>query len=312
MRYFGVPTCPYCKKRVNLIRTWSLKRQGEYLCPRCGGASNIYLSPLIYVLALLAVFSSGVLYFFHKYVLDDITLETGIYVFIPFAGFFLFSLFMVYLDKPVIKKVSRAEYEKRRRFRSSAGEAPPGARTGMENFDDKDYAPRASQRPGPAPQKEPGDSGVVNQQAFHRARQQAEIENIQKSQRFSVPRQAQPVQPAQRPRPQTQAQPPRPAVRAPQAGVQRRPAGYAAPGYAQPRQSQAPVQNRAQSSQPQQRMSFAQQGAAVRSAQAAQQRAGQQLNSQPSAQGRYDDSAYVQRRIQEMERGANRGAGDRR
>ena len=37
MQYFGVPICPYCKKRVNLIRTWSLKRQGEYKCPRCGG-----------------------------------------------------------------------------------------------------------------------------------------------------------------------------------------------------------------------------------------------------------------------------------
>ena len=57
MQYFGVPTCPYCKKRVNLIRTWSLKRQGEYRCPRCGGISNIYLSPLVYVFALVAVFA---------------------------------------------------------------------------------------------------------------------------------------------------------------------------------------------------------------------------------------------------------------
>ena len=74
MQYFGVPRCPYCKKRVNLIRTWSLKRQGEYQCPRCGGISNVFLSPLIYVLALLAVFSSGAIYFFHKFVLDDVDL----------------------------------------------------------------------------------------------------------------------------------------------------------------------------------------------------------------------------------------------
>ena len=97
MRYFGVPTCPYCKKRVNLIRTWSLKRQGEYQCPRCGGISNIFLSPLIYVMAMLAIFAGGAMYFFHKFVLDDITIDTAIYVFIPFAAFFLFSLFMVYL-----------------------------------------------------------------------------------------------------------------------------------------------------------------------------------------------------------------------
>ena len=37
MQYFGIPTCPYCKKHVNLVRTWRLKREGEYKCPRCGG-----------------------------------------------------------------------------------------------------------------------------------------------------------------------------------------------------------------------------------------------------------------------------------
>lgn len=337
MRYLGVPTCPYCKKRVNLIRTWSLKRQGEYLCPRCGGASNIYLSPLIYVLALLAVFSSGVLYFFHKYVLDDITLETGIYVFIPFAGFFLFSLFMVYLEKPVIKKVSRAEYEKKRRFRSSAGEAPAPVRNSSDYFDDNDFAPRNSHRPGPAPQQELSDSGVVNQQAFHRARQQAEIENTQKSQRVRIPNQ---TPPPQRPRPQQPAQP-QAAMRAktvppqpkapgfqstarPQMSVQQRSAGYA-----QGQQNRSPVPNRVQGTQPQQRMTFAQQGAAARSAQAAQQRTGQgfsaqqngarpvsglqrPLSGQPSSQSRYDNTAYVQRKIQEAEREAGRGAGNRR
>lgn len=324
MRYFGVPTCPYCKKRVNLIRTWSLKRQGEYLCPRCGGASNIYLSPLIYVLALLAVFSSGVLYFFHKYVLDDITLETGIYVFLPFAGFFLFSLFMVYLEKPVIKKVSRAEYEKRRRFRPASGETPAPARSREDYFDDNDYAPRGA-RPGPASrQEDPGNSGVVNQQAFYRARQQAEMENTQKSQRVRLPDQARPPQSSQRPRPQ-QFQQPQPSAQSsraaarpqntprpqgagvqsvPRPAVQQRPAGYAS------------AQSRAPSAQPQQRMNFAQQGAA------AQQRAGQGFSAGQQArpasmtgqvsQGRYDNGAYVQQKIQQAERGANRGAGDRR
>ena len=107
MQYFGVPTCPYCKKRVNLIRTWSLKRQGEYQCPRCGGISNIFLSPLVYVFALLAVFSGGAVYFFHKFILDDVGLTTCLQVLIPFVLFFLLSLFMVYLAKPVIKRVSR-------------------------------------------------------------------------------------------------------------------------------------------------------------------------------------------------------------
>ena len=109
MQYFGVPICPYCKKRVNLIRTWSLKRQGEYKCPRCGGISNIYLSPLIYVFAVIAIFAGGAIYFFHKFILDDVSLSTVLQVIIPFIVFFLLSLFQVYLAKPVIKRVSREE-----------------------------------------------------------------------------------------------------------------------------------------------------------------------------------------------------------
>ena len=107
MQYFGVPKCPYCKKRVNFIRTWSLKRQGEYQCPRCGGISNIFLSPLVYVFALLAVFSGAAVYFFHKFILDDVDLTTVFQVILPFAVFFLLSLFLVYLAKPVIKRVPR-------------------------------------------------------------------------------------------------------------------------------------------------------------------------------------------------------------
>lgn len=98
MKYFGISSCPYCKKRVNLIRSWSLKRQGEYRCPRCGGISNIFLSPLIYVFALLAVFAGGASYFFHKFILNDISLSTLVQVMIPFAVFFLLSLFMVNLE----------------------------------------------------------------------------------------------------------------------------------------------------------------------------------------------------------------------
>lgn len=190
MHYFGVPTCPYCKKRVNLIRTWSLKRQGEYQCPRCGGISNIYLSPLVYVLALLAVFSGGAMYFFHKFVLDDIALDTAVYVFIPFAVFFLFSLFMVYLEKPVIKKVSKEEYKNKRRIRSavagSAG-AVPRQDEGGGYYGEDDYVPRGSYRPGPEEHGAPRQ-GVVNQAAFSRAKLQAAVENTQQSERLAYSR----------------------------------------------------------------------------------------------------------------------------
>ena len=120
MQYFGVPKCPYCKKRVNFIRTWSLKRQGEYQCPRCGGISNIFLSPLVYVFALLAVFSGAAVYFFHNLIFDDVDLTTVFQVILPFAVFFLLSLFLVYLAKPVIKRVPREEQGKKARPQPTA------------------------------------------------------------------------------------------------------------------------------------------------------------------------------------------------
>lgn len=277
MHYFGVPTCPYCKKRVNLIRTWSLKRQGEYQCPRCGGISNIFLSPLIYVLALLAVFAGGALYFFHKFVLDDISLKTAIYVFVPFAAFFLFSLFMVYLEKPVIKKVSKEEYQKKRRIRSavngSAG-AVPRVEERREYHEEDGYVSRGGYRHGPdGPDRtmpEEPRHGVVNQAAFSRAKLQAAVENTQQSQRLAAPRPQAPqrsaqnvntppmprparpanaVNPAARPQPQRQPQPQ--AVRQPRPAVQR----PAQPGIQQQRAyGQQTVQQRPRPVSPDQRV----------------------------------------------------------
>lgn len=151
MKYFGVPTCPYCKKRVNLIRTWSLKRQGEYRCPRCSGISNIYLSPLIYVFALLAVFAGGAVYFFHKFILDDISFSILIQVVVPFAVFFFLSLFMVYLEKPVIKKVSKAELDKKRRREQSVEDRRMQTGAQPIQYDNGDYLPRGEYAAGPMP-----------------------------------------------------------------------------------------------------------------------------------------------------------------
>ena len=155
MRYFGIPTCPYCKKRVNLIRAWSLKRQGEYRCPRCGGIANIYLSPLVFVFALIAVFAGVAIYFFHKFILDDIALDTCLQVLVPFALFFLLSLFMVYLEKPVIKKVPREQVDKKRRPKGQTFESrrmPQQGETGRVFFGQEDYYPQKPQNfPGPMP-----------------------------------------------------------------------------------------------------------------------------------------------------------------
>ncbi len=107
MKYIGLTKCPYCGKGINIIRIWSMKSRGEYMCPRCKGISNIYLSPLIYVVAVLAIAVSVLISFFEISVWNNVSIMTTIKALIPFAVFYVVSLFLVYLKKPVIKKIRK-------------------------------------------------------------------------------------------------------------------------------------------------------------------------------------------------------------
>ena len=267
MQYFGIPTCPYCKKRVNLIRTWSLKKQGEYQCPRCGGISNIYLSPLIYVVALLALFAGGAVYFFHKFVLDDIGLETALQVFLPFAGFFLLSVFFVYLAKPVIKKVSREDM-KRKKFGRKAPPPAPLGQTGHVYYDREDYPPQAVQAPPPAP--------VQPAAPVTRPARPAPVAEAQQplSQRLeaAAPRPAAQARPAVRPPMPTARQQGTTVIRPP-VPVNRPPAHRAVPPRPQPEAAKPPAQALSQTEAPRVADDFF---------------------------AKYDDPDYVQRRLREM------------
>lgn len=268
MQYFGVPTCPYCKKRVNLIRTWSLKRQGEYQCPRCGGISNIYLSPLIYVAALLALFAGGAIYFFHKFVLDDVSLDTALQVFLPFAVFFLLSVFFVYLEKPVIKKVSREELEKKKRRRPKEPASRTGTlpQTGRVYYDGEDYPPRQAQ-PAPPPPARPAPQRPAAPLPEAQQPLSRRLDAAAAPYQYPAPqRPARPQAPAPRPQATAAIRPPVPVSR---------PARQAAP-IAQP------LQPSAQNVQP---------AAAQEPPRAAD-----------DFFAKYDDPAYVQRRLQEIKR----------
>lgn len=78
------------------------------MCPRCKGISNIFLSPWVYIFAILAVAGGFLIYFFAKFVTDSVGLMTILQVFAPFAIFFFLSVFCVYFKKPVIKKVTKS------------------------------------------------------------------------------------------------------------------------------------------------------------------------------------------------------------
>ena len=303
MQYFGVPTCPYCKKRVNLIRTWSLKRQGEYRCPRCGGISNIYLSPLVYVFALVAVFAGVAIYFFHKFILDDITLTTGIQVVIPFAVFFLLSLFMVYLAKPVIKKVPRAQVDRKRRNKGNFEERrmPAGrqGQTGQIFYDGEDYQPHTNYRAGPMPQEQGDeDMKIVEPRESRPAYGETSVQRTvvaapRAPQRQTVQSQApaRPVQPAAQ-----AAAPVKPAAAVSSAQPAARPRASA------PVQAQAPAAPRKAVAAPVQRAVQPAVQAAAPAKPAAQQPRAEQPKAQDDFFAKYDDPEYINRRLAELKR----------
>ena len=304
MQYFGVPTCPYCKKRVNLIRTWSLKRQGEYRCPRCGGISNIYLSPLVYVFALVAVFAGVAIYFFHKFILDDITLTTGIQVIIPFAVFFLLSLFMVYLAKPVIKKVPRAQVDRKRRNKGNFEERrmPAGrqGQTGQIFYDGEDYQPHTNYRVGPMPQEQGDeDMKIVEPRESRPAYGETSVQRtVVAAPREETTSQSVRVQaetshtPAAAPRaPQRQTV---------QSQAPARPVQPAAqPRASAPVQAQAPAAPRQAAAAPVQRTA---QPAVKAAAPAKPAPRAEQPKAQDDFFAKYDDPEYINRRLAELKR----------
>ncbi len=104
MKNFGLPTCPYCGLKVGPLRTWILKSRGEYKCIRCGGISNIILRPAVSYLAAAAILISILIFVVFRFIIGKITLESILYMLIPYAVFFLAALFMVELKRPIIRK----------------------------------------------------------------------------------------------------------------------------------------------------------------------------------------------------------------
>lgn len=104
MKKFRKPRCPYCGKKIGLANAWALRTQGEYLCPKCGGISNIVLDPGIYLLAFAAILVSAV--FFTLALLNFLTFDLWLLllVLLPFLLFYLISVFLVRLRKPPARK----------------------------------------------------------------------------------------------------------------------------------------------------------------------------------------------------------------
>lgn len=114
MKQVGIPTCPYCGRKVNLIRMWTLKRDGEFVCPGCGGISNVYHAPVMTLFAAVCAVIAFVIFAVTRFILDQVNLMTCIYVFLPFAVFFVGSMFLVQLREPVVRQGRRESAAARR------------------------------------------------------------------------------------------------------------------------------------------------------------------------------------------------------
>ena len=130
MSSFEKPECPYCKKKVDLLTTWSLRRQGEYRCPRCRGVSTIVLDMKTPFFAVGAIVTAVMVFLVLRVVMQRVSLWNMVWVLLPFLIFYILSIFLVRLKKPVIKKVPK----KGTRTKKRAAQAPEdwGAQDNME------------------------------------------------------------------------------------------------------------------------------------------------------------------------------------
>ena len=93
MKSFGLPVCPYCGKKVDLITTWFLRRQGEYRCPRCRGISTVVMDMKTTFFAIGAVITALLIFFIGRVVKEEINLSIIIWILVPFVLFYLVSIF---------------------------------------------------------------------------------------------------------------------------------------------------------------------------------------------------------------------------
>lgn len=105
MKQFGLPQCPYCGKKINPFYAWYLRTQGEYICPACGGVSNIgitgaaKISGALVVVIDLVIFGIAMLDQSHEPPFGYLIAMAA-----PFLLFTILSAFMVRLKKPVLRR----------------------------------------------------------------------------------------------------------------------------------------------------------------------------------------------------------------
>lgn len=91
--------CPYCGRKISLLKCWVLKTEGEYRCPNCGEYSNIVLNPLLIPFAMICIIISSAIFLIQILLIRTFSWMMFTLVFLPFLIFFLSSAFLVRFKK---------------------------------------------------------------------------------------------------------------------------------------------------------------------------------------------------------------------
>lgn len=100
MKKFRKARCPHCGRKLGFLQTWSIKTQGEFECPKCGGFSNIELDPAVYLFSILAIILGGLVYLIRMIAVKSLSIPTILFAVLPYFVFYLISVYLVRLRKP--------------------------------------------------------------------------------------------------------------------------------------------------------------------------------------------------------------------
>ena len=121
MSKIRLPQCPYCGKKVNPIVAWTLRTQGEFICPACGGVSNIAIDPVAKALGVLAAVLGVVLFGAGIVMGEGLPIVEILVIMAPFVLFSILSTFFVRLKKPILRRREKPAQRTARPVRSAAG-----------------------------------------------------------------------------------------------------------------------------------------------------------------------------------------------
>ena len=121
MSKIRLPQCPYCGKKVNPIVAWTLRTQGEFICPACGGVSNIAIDPAAKALGVLAAVLGVVLFGAGIVMGEGLPIVEILVIMAPFVLYSILSTFFVRLKKPILRRREKPAQRPARPASSDAG-----------------------------------------------------------------------------------------------------------------------------------------------------------------------------------------------